>query len=223
MSDSLLIAFGLETLFVLLVLAGIVAYVLHDSRDIQARLTMNSRALNRYIKHLLGPEHRAAEETRVREDLREELLRGWEQERAELEAAQAQALANLQAELESLRSAAEVQDAEDTEAQAQLQAAEAALADDLERQSAFREEMEKLRNLVKHQEEEIAKLRSRLDVNRLDETTTQLLAVEKRQREQQQRMMREMEMCIQVMEGELAETRKMLQLAIKRLRRHGLH
>lgn len=216
-TQSLIWILVVEAVLVVVILAAVLTYVLHGTKDLQARLTMNSRALHRYIKHLLSPEFQAAESERLRETLSLELEEEWQERHAALEAerevltAQAQELAERSAALAQER--VPVADVE-----SELQAAEAALADDEARQQAFRDELGRLRELVEEQEREIQRLRARINPADLDQTTLQLLDAQQKQRDQQQRMLREMEMCIHVLENELSETRMKLAKAVRRLR-----
>ncbi|MBI2381385.1 MAG: hypothetical protein HYV16_11590 [Gammaproteobacteria bacterium] len=219
-----------EAVLVLTVLAGIFYYVLHGSRDLQRRLTMNSQALNRYIKYLLSPEFKEAEAQRLREGIQTEVETVWrtklvslEQERGGLKSQ----VEELEARVNQLQAVQLMAPAPagnepalpDEEDDDNLMAATAAaIRGDKALNEGFRDELNRLKNLVAAQEVEIDRLRGQVDHSKLDANTSQLLSVQQSQRDQQQRMLKEMEVCIQVMENELSDTRSKLLLALTRLR-----
>lgn len=209
--DTLIWILVAESVLVIVVFGGIVAYLMHGSRDMQERLTTNSRALKRYIRHLLSPEFQDAVSAQLRSRIEEETTLVW-RERERLLAVEQEALAVQAKELETLRQ--ELSNA--------LSASEAASGqsddpDELERRRAFREELEKVKQHIAVREIEIENLRERINPDHLDTVTNELLIAEQTQRTHHKHALREMEICVQMMEEELAHTKQALALTQRRL------
>lgn len=220
-ADSMPWIFITEAVLVLALLAGVLGYALFGSKDLQDRLTFNSRALNRFIKHLRSPEFLAAEAAKLRTSLRLELQQEFDEVRKALETERDNLNERLQELLEhcaALEQQLAAQGPDKDEVSEVLQATEHALADDEARQQAFRDELMRLKAVVMEQDAELQRLRERVDPSRLDSTVNELIAAQEKQRNQQQRMLREMEMCIQVLENELSDTRAKLAMMVRRLR-----
>lgn len=204
---------------------GLVALALRGSRQLQDRLLFHSKTLNRFAKHVLSDNYQTAMSSKIREALRRELLAELAAEREAL-AEREQALMLAQTALAAREAALAERSATGdvllltTGAErelAELEQAVLAPSSELE-SSALLAEIADLRQHLAQQDAELHRLRSQLSSAALSREAETLLDAQRKQLEQYQRMQRDMDMCIQVMESELAQTRQTLQKVLKRLR-----
>ncbi|MFN4292341.1 MAG: hypothetical protein ACK4E7_15910 [Permianibacter sp.] len=206
---------------------GLVALALRGSRRLQERMLSHSKALSRFARYVLSDSYQQANQDKARDVvLRELAIQRAEQERSLSEREQA---------LQAALAAFELQQAEWLKQQANNQVVRdvAASVDDpelalleqtlqdahnVEQSSALLTEIAELRANLDEQNSELARLRAQLSQNEGGEKVQQLLDAQRKQLEQYQRMQRDMDMCVLVMEQELSQTRQTLQKAVQKLR-----
>ena len=206
---------------------GLVALALRGSRRLQERMLSHSRALSRFARYVLSDSYQQANQDKARDVvLRELAIQRAEQERSFSEREQA---------LQAALAAFELQQAEWLKQQANNQVVRdvAASVDDpelalleqtlqdarnVEQSSALLTEIAELRANLDEQNSELARLRAQVSQNEGGEKVQQLLDAQRKQLEQYQRMQRDMDMCVLVMEQELSQTRQTLQKAVQKLR-----
>lgn len=206
---------------------GLVALALRGSRRLQERMLSHSKALSRFARYVLSDSYQQANQDKARDVvLRELSIQRAEQERSLSEREQA---------LQAALAAFELQQAEWLKQQANNQVVRdvAASVDDpelalleqtlqdarnVEQSSALLTEIAELRANLDEQNSELARLRAQVSQNEGGEKVQQLLDAQRKQLEQYQRMQRDMDMCVLVMEQELSQTRQTLQKAVQKLR-----
>ena len=209
---------------------GLVALALRGSRRLQERMLSHSKALSRFARYVLSDSYQLANQDKARDVvLRELAIQRAEQERSLGEREQALQAALAAFELQqaewlkqqSIGAAVSVSiAAEDDPELAQL---EQTLQDahNAEQSSALLAEIAELRASLDAQNSELARLRSQVSSQEGGEKVQHLLEAQRKQLEQYQRMQRDMDMCVLVMEQELSQTRQNLQKAVLKLRQQN--
>lgn len=210
---------------------GLVALALRGSRQLQDRLLFHSKALNRFAKYVLSDKYQSAMRDKARDAVMQELGAELAEQAHGLELRE-QALLAATAALEQQR----LQLAQDAKtalplgvpptieaadaAERELEQIEQALQSHqvTEESSALLAEIAELRANLDRQNAELARLRGQLSTSDLDENTVQLMEAQRKQLEQYERMQRDMDMCVQVMEQELEQARQNLQKVVAKLR-----
>lgn len=206
---------------------GLVALAMRGSRRLQERMLSHSRALSRFGRYVLSDSFQQATQDKARDvALRELAAERDEQERS---------LAERESALQAALAAFELQQAEWLKQQAsgnvilvsgsgdddpELAQLEQTLQDahNVEQSSALLSEIAELRANLDLQNSELARLRAQVNQQEGGEQVQQLLEAQRKQLEQYQRMQRDMDMCVMVMEQELSQTRQTLQKAVQKLR-----
>ncbi|HEX4909255.1 MAG TPA: hypothetical protein VFV64_00670 [Permianibacter sp.] len=206
---------------------GLVALAMRGSRRLQERMLSHSRALSRFGRYVLSDSFQQANQDKARDVvLRELAAQRDEQERS---------LAERESALQAALAAFELQQAEWLKQQAsgnvthvigssdddpELAQLEQTLQDahNVEQSSALLSEIAELRANLDLQNSELARLRAQVSQQEGGEQVQQLLEAQRKQLEQYQRMQRDMDMCVMVMEQELSQTRQTLQKAVQKLR-----
>lgn len=209
---------------------GLVALALRGSRKLQDRLLFHSKALNRFAKYVLSDKYQTAMRDKARDAVLQELNEELAEQANNLELRE-QALQLAQKELEQrqlllLKEPAESIAAADPAAslsgieETELFQLEQSLASHQASAegSALLAEINELRANLERQNAELARLRAQASASNVDENVSQLLEAQRTQLEQYQRMQRDMDMCVQVMEQELAQARENLQRVVVKLR-----
>lgn len=205
---------------------GLVALALRGSRRLQERMLSHSKALSRFGRYVLSDSFAQANQDKARDVvLRELAAEAAEQERrfAEREQAFQAALAAFelqQAEWLKQQASGNVTHAAGGEDDPELAQIEQTLQDahNVEQSSALLTEIVELRANLDLQNNELARLRAQVSQQESSEQVQQLLEAQRKQLEQYQRMQRDMDMCVLVMEQELSQTRQTLQKAVQKLR-----
>lgn len=206
---------------------GLVALAMRGSRRLQERMLSHSRALSRFGRYVLSDSFQQATQDKARDvALRELAAERDEQERS---------LAERESALQAALAAFELEQAEWLKQQAsgnvilvsgsgdddpELAQLEQTLQDahNVEQSSALLSEIAELRANLDLQNSELARLRAQVNQQEGGEQVQQLLEAQRKQLEQYQRMQRDMDMCVMVMEQELSQTRQTLQKAVLKLR-----
>ncbi|MFZ5843047.1 MAG: hypothetical protein ACOY3E_09125 [Pseudomonadota bacterium] len=206
---------------------GLVALAMRGSRRLHERMLSHSKALSRFGRYVLSDSFVQATQDKARDVVLNELAA----ERAEQE----RSLAEREHALQAALAAFELQQAEWLKQQAdgnvthvsgsgdddpELAQIEQTLlnAQNVEQSSALLSEIAELRASLELQNSELARLRAQVSQQEGGEQVQQLLDAQRKQLEQYQRMQRDMDMCVLVMEQELSQTRQTLQKAVQKLR-----
>lgn len=209
---------------------GLIALAMRGSRKLQDRLLFHSKALNRFAKYVLSDNYQNAMREKARDAVLQELNADLAEQALQMEQReQALQLANeeLQRQQQQLAETLAAQPASATADNADLLTEDEELAameqeleshQSAEQSSALLAEIAELRSSLDKQNAELARLRAQVSMQDANADVVELVDVQRKQLEQYQRMQRDMDMCVQVMEQELAQSRNNLQRALVKLR-----
>lgn len=200
-----------EGIFIAVVLLLLVIFTVRSNHNLQNGVLMQVKALMRYVQHMRSDDYRKGMEEKLRAKLEQE------QQVQQLQMQAMAAPAPVVELVEVVTTVPEMSQAALDEWQ-QLEAASREYQAEAENAASFSDDMAKMRELIREQEMEIARLREKIRGEKLSDNISAMMDAQQRQIKHYQQAERDLNMCIQMQEHQLQEAKERFTRAMGRLR-----